>query len=556
MSWTQGLNPEQARAVEHNYGPMLILAGAGSGKTTVLVSRTGRLIEERVAAPEEILVLTFTNKAARELKHRVSQRLGAQARGLWAGTFHSFGLRFLKIHAQEAGLPSHFGVIDASDAQSLLREILREVRFSGKDRFDLGYLLELINQKRAGQRWPPDVQEDYADAAELLGPKYERRLETLGFVDFEDLLIKPRRVLEEKSSVRQRWQEKIKQIMVDEFQDTNRSQMDLLRALLGSERNISVVGDDDQAIYGWRGAMVSHILNFPREFAPCEVVKLERNYRSSSQILALANAVIAKNTSRHGKVLRPEAAVTLEEKPELFHLENEEEEAEFVVRELQAALQAGRRPGDLAVLYRSNTQGGLLEGALRRQRLDYTISGGTSIFERKEAKDAVSYLRLAIWPDDLSLRRVINTPSRGIGEQSLEKMSTWCKERNKNFLQAWREAASIDLPEKAVVGLQELYRRVLHFREALLATPTPGQTLIQFMKDIGYAQHLRQVCTEPQSVEKRWMVVEVIGRILDSFISKRQGHGIEELRAFIEAMVLREEDEEDSRDKIQLMTLH
>ena len=284
MDWLKGLNPEQQKAVKHNFGPLLILAGAGSGKTTVLVNRTGRLISERVAKAQDICVLTFTNKSARELKHRVGARVGSAGAGLWAGTFHSFGLQILRRFHRHAGLSPYFGIVDQSDCNSIIKDLLKDIKNSTKEKFDSDKILSMINDRRTGMAHQTEGFDEYHEMLEVLTPRFTKRLEHLGVVDFEGLLIRPLQLFKENSEILEKVQNSFTQVMVDEFQDTNRIQMDLISQLVKSHNNIAVVGDDDQSIYGWRGAEVKNILNFPQEFTPCEVIKLERNYRSSAEI--------------------------------------------------------------------------------------------------------------------------------------------------------------------------------------------------------------------------------------------------------------------------------
>ena len=335
MDWYKGLNPEQCSAVAHNYGPLLILAGAGSGKTTVLVSRTGRLIEDGIAEAAQICVLTFTNKAAKELKHRVQLKIGPKSKGLWAGTFHSFGLQLLRKNYKRIGLSASFGVLDQNDTGSIIKELLKEVKNSTKEKFDADKLSNLINLIRAGKRPPVGILEEYHELAEVLAPKYEKKLKSLGVTDFEGLLLEPLRLFKSHPEVLEGVQQHFSQIMVDEFQDTNLEQMKLINALSDSHKNLTAVGDDDQSIYGWRGAEISNILNFPHNYDKCEVVKLERNYRSVSTILDLGNEVISKNSKRHGKILKSTKTDHSNQKPEVFVLENEDEEADFVVRKFR-----------------------------------------------------------------------------------------------------------------------------------------------------------------------------------------------------------------------------
>jgi len=555
-SWNSGLNPEQVQAVQHNHGPMLILAGAGSGKTTVLVARTGRLIEDQIARAENILVLTFTNKAARELKHRVSTKLGEKAKGLWAGTFHSFGLRILREFSEQAGLPKYFGVVDQSDSQSILKEVMKDVKITGKDKFDLQELMELVNQGRVRGRQKLEGFDEYHEMAEMLLPKYLKKLDVLGVVDFEGLLLKPIELFQKHPEVLQKIQNRYQQVMVDEFQDTNKTQMKLIDLIVSGHRNITVVGDDDQSIYGWRGAEIQNILNFPKVYKPCEVIRLERNYRSSPNILGVANEVIAKNKHRHGKVLRSEGAKSKGELPELFILENEEEEADFVRREIQGLLQANHQPKDIAVLYRSNAQGGMIESVLREHSIPYTVSGGTAFFDRKEIKDVLAYLRFSLSPNDVSLRRILNTPPRGIGDTTIEKISAYAKTHHLSFLKSCYEWQKIGINPKAGESLSGLFDLCKALPKRIMNGPQVGANMIQFFRDIGYRDYLYHTSSSGEVGEKKWQLVEIFSRILDRF-AHQGGSNESSLREFADAMELRDEqDEENDRNKISLMTLH
>lgn len=558
--WLKGLNPEQQKAVKHNYGPLLILAGAGSGKTTVLVSRTGRMISERVARAEEICVLTFTNKAARELKHRVGVKLGAAGRDLWAGTFHSFGLQILRRFHKQAGLSPYFGIVDQSDCNSILKELLRDIKNSGKDKFDVDKLLNMINDRRTGMAPTHEGFDEYHEMVEVLTPKFSKRLEHLGVVDFEGLLIKPMTLFKEHPETLEKVQNMFSQVMVDEFQDTNMMQMNLINKIVQNHNNITVVGDDDQSIYGWRGAEIKNILNFPKDFKNCEVIMLERNYRSSAEILAVANAAISKNKNRHGKVLRAEAAQSTGELPELFILDREEDECDFVVSEIQHFMRQGFGLKDFAVLYRSNTQGGLIESSLRRANISYNISGGTSIFDRKEIKDIMAYLKQALAPNEVSLRRIINVPSRGIGETTIEKLTAFSQARRVSFLDACRLWKDAEIPEKTGESIESFLKFVQELPSKIFeynVGSSPGAKMVQIFEDIGYREYSMASAADPTSAEKKWMAVEILGRILDSYLGKR-AYDVDALKAFVDSMLLRDDmgDEEENKNKVQLMTLH
>ncbi|WP_415063014.1 ATP-dependent helicase [Bdellovibrio sp.] len=560
MDWLKGLNPEQQKAVKHNYGPLLILAGAGSGKTTVLVSRTGRLVSERVAKAQEICVLTFTNKAARELTHRVGVKLGNTGKGLWAGTFHSFGLQILRRFHKHAGLSPYFGIVDQSDCNAILKDLIKDVKNSGKDKFDVDKILAMINDRRTGIALQNEAFDEYHEMAEVLAPKFAKRLEHLGVVDFEGLLIKPLQLFKEHPDILEKVQSSFSQVMVDEFQDTNRMQMDLIHQIVRVHNNVTVVGDDDQSIYGWRGAEVKNILNFPQEFKNCEVIKLERNYRSSSEILAVANAAISKNKNRHGKILRAEAAQETGELPEMFLLDREEDECEFVVSEILHFQRQGYSYKDFAILYRSNTQGGLIESSLRRANIPYNISGGTSIFDRREIKDLMAYLKQALAPNEVSLRRIINVPSRGIGDTTIEKLSEFALKKRINFVDACRFWKEAEVQDKAGESIDELMKFVEDLPKNILdfqVGSTPGAKMVEIFQNIGYRDYVYGTAADPTSAEKKWMVVEILGRILDAYLGRR-AYDVESIKSFVDAMLLRDDmsQEEENPNKVQLMTLH
>lgn len=568
-----GLNPEQQQAVAHNYGPMLILAGAGSGKTTVLVARTGRLIQEKIAKASQICVLTFTNKAARELKHRVHRRLGDQGKGLWAGTFHAFGLQILRKHHEAAGLPAYFGVLDQSDSQSVIKDLVKNIKNTTKDKFDVDKLLTLVNLIRAKKKIPVDYLAEYQEMAEVIAPQYEKELNKLGVTDFEGLLLEPLKLFKKHPDILELIQNQFQQIMVDEFQDTNSEQMKLVDAISQKHLNLCVVGDDDQSIYGWRGAEIQNILSFPKKFKNCEVVKLERNYRSSSDILNLGNSVIEKNSNRHGKVLKPEKNMSTSTKPEVFVLENEEEEADFVCREILAHKNKGLKYRDIAILYRSNTQGAFIESSLRRNQIPYTITGGTSIFDRKEAKDWLAYLKQSVFDDEVSFRRILNTPPRGLGDVVIEKLTEYSRQHKVSLPVAAKKWQG-NVNEKQGAILDDLFKWLWTFPQRLLDDQSLGPSIAvrfeKLVREIGYRDYLMKQTVDTTTgsgvlFDKRWQVIEIFGRILESYIQKhRHNRGqnessIQVFKDFIDSMQLRDndtDDESDVKDDVQLMTFH
>jgi superfamily I DNA/RNA helicase len=569
MDWNKGLNPEQQEAVNHNYGPLLILAGAGSGKTTVLVSRTGRLISENVASAKNICVLTFTNKSARELKHRVQNKIGSNSKGLWAGTFHSFGLQLLRKFHKQAGLPAQFGILDQSDSQHVLKDLVKNIKNSTKDKFDTDKLLGLIQQLRAKKALSPDFLPEYHEMAHVLTPLYERELKKLGAVDFEGLLLDPLKLLKNHADILLSVRNQYLQLMVDEFQDTNTEQLELVNLITEEHKNLCVVGDDDQSIYGWRGAEIQNILSFPKSYKDidCKVIKLERNYRSSSMILDLGNAVIQKNEKRHGKVLRSEKVNKIEfKKPELFILENEDEEADFVCREIANFKKDNYDYKDLAILYRSNTQGAFIESSLRRNQIPYAISGGTSIFDRKEAKDWLSFIKQSLTDDEVSYRRIFNIPPRGLGDTTIDKISDYAEKNDLNFPQAAKKWNKIDITEKQGAIIDELNNWLWTFPTRLLEDQSIGSTISQrfefLVREIGYRDHLMKNAIDPVSgsgaiFDKKWQVIEIVGRILESYLQKK-GHDLKSLKDFIDSMQLRDDvsETDEKQNKVQLMTFH
>ena len=561
--WTQGLNPEQQEAALHNYGPMLILAGAGSGKTTVLVARTGRLIDENIVPAEKICVLTFTNKAAKELKERVAHKLGKAGRNILSGTFHSFGLGILKKYHSLVELPKNFGIIDSGDARAIIRDCLKDISHAAKDDFDPDNLLSIVNRLRENPKaFDTQNSDPYYDMAEMIKPRFEKKLQLLGVVDFEGLLLKPLEIFEKHPEVLKLYQEQYQQIMVDEFQDTNAIQMRLILKLASDHKNITVVGDDDQAIYGWRGAQVSNILNFPRLFDECKVVRLVRNYRSTKSILDIANHLIKNNKQRHEKVLEPGQLSEAELKPEVFVYENEQEEAEEIMQQIHYFVREGFEYNDIAILYRSNSQGGLLEGLLRQAQIPYSLTGGSAFFDRKEVKDVLAYLRSAFYPHEVCFRRILSTPPRGIGEKSIKAIEEKARELKFDFVSASRWVSEKqDLTPQIHNKFQGLFKELDQLKDGLIndTNTSAGNFLLNSLKDNGFYDHVLGSYKDKTSGGKRWTLVEILARVMDSFIEKGE-RSPKTIKEFLDSMELRDQLDEASnqkeKSKVQLMTLH
>lgn len=563
MDWTQGLNPEQKEAATHTRGPLLILAGAGSGKTTVLVSRTGYLLQKEKVQSSEICVLTFTNKAAKELKHRVASKVGAHAKDLWTGTFHSFGLKLLRKYHKKVRLPSGFGVIDQGDSVEILKELTSHIKNSNKEQFKMEKLLSVINTWReSGRRSPQNPSDEYEVMAEVLLPQYARKLELLGVVDFEGLLLKPLELFQEEPQILEILQKQFSFLMVDEFQDTNETQFKLVKSLSEKHQNIAVVGDDDQSIYGWRGACVSNILNFPHQFDDCKVIRLERNYRSTPAILNLANEVISKNKDRHGKQLRPDPNAQLGHKPEVFIYDDDDTESEEVSQHIRHFIKEGYGYQDIAVLYRSNGQGGIIEAHLRRNQIPYAITGGTGFFDRKEIKDILAYLRCSVHPNEIAFRRIINAPARGVGEATIEKIEAFSEKQGLKFHVASRKWSEAGISQQIGSHLDDFFGFLDHLPERLFRQQplkTPGEILLELLREMGYRQYLGQTCKDAQTLDKKWTVIEIFARVMDQML-KKSSNDEKGLLEFLDKMELREMDDGDEdpdlHPKVQLLTLH
>jgi DNA helicase-2/ATP-dependent DNA helicase PcrA len=451
------LNDAQREAVLHGAGPLLVLAGAGSGKTRVIVHRIARLVREEGVVPWRILAVTFTNKAAGEMRERLSALLGLDASELWVQTFHAFGARFLRREASRAGLSPSFPIYDDTDQLRLVKGILAELGADEGETLTPREALSRIDQWKGLALRPAELAlGDYdveGQLARAVYERYEAALGRAGAVDFGDLLMRPVKLLEEDEGLRRRWSERFEHVLVDEFQDTNPVQYRLLRLLSGTRGNVCVVGDDDQAIYRWRGANVENILGFDRDFPGTRVVKLEQNYRSTRNVLDAAHAVIARASRRREKRLWTEAEAG--EPLALVVGQDEHDEAERVTALVQAERARGTPGDEIAILYRTNAQSRPLEAALRATRVPYVIVRGTSFYERAEVKDAAAYLRLALEPrSDLDLERVVNTPPRGVGDKTVERLRAHARGRGVSLYDALGEVDAIE-------GLKPAARRAL-----------------------------------------------------------------------------------------------
>jgi DNA helicase II / ATP-dependent DNA helicase PcrA len=466
-SLLDGLNPQQREAVLATEGPVLILAGAGSGKTRVIVHRIAHLVREVGIPAESILAVTFTNKAAGEMKGRVEALLRGSLRGSWISTFHSFCVRLLRREAAAAGLPPSFAIYDEDDQLTVVRDALRALDLSEKLHPPRRIRSRISAHKNRGRDPEAPAGESLgADTFARIAERYAESLRAAGALDFDDLLLRSVALLQENEPVRSSYQQRFQYLLVDEYQDTNATQYELVRLLAGPRGNVTVVGDEDQSIYSWRGADIQNILDFEHDFAGARVLRLEENYRSSQAILDAAAALVSHNQRRKGKTLRAVKPAGLPVR--LHEAADEFEEAAFVVREIAAR----RGHGRAAVLFRMNAQSRLFEEALLRQRLPYIVVGGVGFYERREVKDLLAYLRLVQNPaDGVALRRVLNVPPRGIGERTVSEIERVAGERGQSLFDA--VGTVVDealLPARATSPLRQ-------FRELLQSLGAEGPRL-------------------------------------------------------------------------------
>src|SRR6056297_29281 len=432
------LNDAQREAVTAGDEHILVLAGAGSGKTRVLVHRIAWLIQVHHVSPMGLLAVTFTNKAAGEMRNRVGELLKLRPDGLWIGTFHGICHRLLRMHAQEVGLPDTFQILDSDDQYRLIRRVIRDAEID-EGEFPARQMQSFINHHKEEGRRPDSIEcFDHAFQAQQVAiyRLYQDYCERSGLIDFAELLLRTLEFLRDNDARRAHYQERFGHILIDEFQDTNTLQYALVRLLAGNRNQLFVVGDDDQSIYGWRGAKVENVSHFDRDFSP-QLVRLEQNYRSTSTILEAANRVIDHNSERMGKNLWTEGEKG--DQLKIFSAFNAEEEAEFVIARIQDWIEQGGRASESAILYRSNAQSRLFEQALLREDIPYRVYGGLRFFERAEVKDAMAYLRLIHNPhDDPAFERVINLPARGIGERTVALMRDQARQQNHSLFEAAR----------------------------------------------------------------------------------------------------------------------
>lgn len=549
FSADDGLNPDQLDAVVHMDGPLLIVAGAGSGKTRVLTHRIANLIREHDVSPMHILAITFTNKAAQEMRERVGHLVGPVAQKMWVSTFHSACVRILRRDAGRLGYPSNFTIYDQADAERLTSYVIRDLSLDAK-KFTARGVHAAISKAKNDLIFPPEYAERVTSIFERkiadIYIEYQARLQKAGAMDFDDLLTNTVRLFRGHPEALQSYQERFQHILVDEYQDTNKAQNEIVLLLGADSHAVTAVGDSDQSIYKFRGADFTNILDFENAFPDVTTILLEQNYRSSQTILDAANAVIEQNISRKPKSLWTDAGHG--EKIVRYHADDEGDESRWISHTIDQMHDTGDfRWGDIAVFYRTNAQSRVLEEGLMRSGIPYKVVGGTRFYDRREIKDALAYLKVAVNPaDEVSIKRVLNSPKRGIGDTTVERVDAWANAHGVTFLEALRHADQAGVRGPAQRGI----RGFVNLVDVLTATAVggPGDVLQTALENSGYLAELEAENT-----------VESAGRLEN--LSELVGNAgeFETIAEFLEQVALvADTDQIDGADdsRVLMMTLH
>jgi DNA helicase-2/ATP-dependent DNA helicase PcrA len=561
------LNPAQRTAVETLSGPLLVLAGAGTGKTRVVTYRIANLIRHGTQ-PSRILAVTFTNRAAKEMQVRVSEQLGKNATdGPVVSTFHSHCVKVLRRHIRNLGYPEKFAIYDRSDQEGVARAVLREIKVPAA-LLRPGDLLNIIGGWKTQCVRPGDAssraQTDKEHLAAMAYGRYQKALKQAGAVDFDDLLLCTEELFHQFPDVRQEEAGLFDHLLIDEYQDTNGSQYRIVKALVGEHRNLCVVGDDDQSIYGWRGAEVEHILNFNTDWPDAVVVRLEDNYRSTAAIIELANRLIEFNGKRHDKVLIPARGAG--EKPRIQQHQDPNVEALAVVTDIQRRLTLpDRDAGDFAILFRTNEQPRVFEQELRKAKLPYVLIGGMSFFDRREVRDIICYLRILESPhDEVSLRRIINRPARGITSGAVDKL---LEKAVQDSCSLWDVMAGGKLAGLSPKSAAAVKRFVYQIRTYQMQVQEAKRSLVDiansFIQEIRYEDEIKRAFPEPNDQESRMAAIEEVVNALGAYEQKSNKKKKKpDLNGFLHEIALTQSDFGDDKDKqlqrrsIILMTMH
>ena len=556
---TRGLNPGQHEAVFHDDGPALVLAGAGSGKTRVLTTRIARLIGDRGVAPHEVLAVTFTNKAAGEMRERIARFLGHEPKGMWCGTFHALGARMLRGVAPLVGREQNFTIYDEDDALGAVKRVMERRHLSPKQFAPNAILHAISGAKNAlvsPNEYARTARDTFATAVAGVYTDLESALQQANAVTFDDLLVLPVRALETDANLRAHYQRRFRYVLVDEYQDTNAAQYRFVQLIGGGHRNVMVVGDDDQSIYGWRGADIRNILDFERDFPGARVVRLEENYRSTPNVLALANAVIAENTERRGKTLR--ATRPAGESVTLIEALDERDEADFIAETILSRVARGDvARKHCAVLYRTNAQSRALEDAFRRRSIPYRLVGAVRFYDRREIRDLMAYLKLVANPaDDEAFRRAVNVPKRGLGDSTIALLAERAQGEGRPMLEiAQRMDIVAELRPAARTALQDFTALVRRLRDA--ATDAAVDELLRdLVEATRYVDHLR--AEGPEGIERIENVREMIAGAAEVVADEGGEVGLTPLDHFLQSstLVAGIDKMDPSADAVVCMTMH
>ena len=560
MNLLSRLNKKQKEAVTSIEGQVMILAGAGSGKTLVIIERIAYLIEQKHVSPRQILAVTFTNKAAEEMKERLKEILPENNKGVHLSTFHSLGVSLLRKSINNLGYSPNFIIYDTRDQFSLIKTIIEDHDFEDSNLIDAKLVYYEICRAKSNGKGPEELlmQKD-SSQKKIVGKiyfKYQKIMKGCNAIDFEDILILTLKLFERYPVIMDSLTERFRYIMVDEYQDTNRTQYKLLMYLAKRCRNLCVVGDDDQSIYGWRGAEIRNILNFEQDFPEVKYIRLEQNYRSTKNILSAANQLISVNTQRMPKKLWTEKNGG--EKLDWIQAKNEVEEMEAVVRRIRTKiLQHGRRFFDYAILYRSNFQGRSVEEALRGAKIPYRVIGSTGFFEREEIRDAIAYLKVIYnTNDEVSLHRIINTPRRGIGKTSLMKVNTCSKEMNLPLFKVMSRAREYDSIPKDSALIMEIFSGIISNYQQRFANELLGSVFEDLLNELGYIQFLESQNIDIKVKNRRVMNVHELLLSVKNYSDQNPDAN---LQSYLERVSFFSESDNDSGGKpnqVSIMTLH
>ncbi len=561
-----GLNDKQREAAETIEGPVLILAGAGSGKTRTLTYRIAHMVDNLHIPSKQILAVSFTNKAAKEMKERVITLLGKQkSRGMTLATFHSLGLKILKKEIVHLGYHKNFSIYDTTDQMAIIREGLR-LYHDNKGNFKKEIIQSKIGKLKNEGITPEnfadspyfDGEDPYDHATNFIYDFYQEKLKFYNAIDFDDILLLTVKLFDENPDIAKEYSSNFQYIMVDEYQDTNPLQFNLIRHLTTTHDNLCVVGDDDQAIYSFRGADISNIIGFERDYSRAKVVKLEQNYRSVSPILKLANAVIKENADRRDKTLWSDKPSDL--KPILWELEDTDHEAEIIVEDIVSHQSKGGHLGDIAVLYRSNTQAAPIEEQLRLSQVPYTIIGGQKFYEKKEVKDIMAYLMLIKnHSDQMSLRRILNVPNRGIGMKTLEKFLEESEAHQTDLFSVLKNS-----PEIAGTRAEKIegFVQIIETAKSYFEKYTLSEAITNLIEDLKYFEYIDKCYDQAKQASRRkddiHFFIESAARFTENFKESAT------LDKFMEKLMLQdsqdnqneEEDDDVRKNEVTLMTLH